>query len=79
MVKTAEDCYIFYEVKTSSSAKSCIRHAMGQIFEYAFWNKMNIKVTIIIAGEFEMDKTTSEYMNFLKDNFNIPISYHCIK
>lgn len=79
VVKTVEDNYIFYEVKTSSSAKSCIRQAMGQIFEYAFWNNINTKVTMVIAGEFEIDKTTSDYINYLKNNFNIPISYHCIK
>lgn len=79
VVKTAEDSYAFYEVKIGSSAKSCIRQAMGQLFEYAFWNSSNFKVDLIIAGEFEMDKTTSDYINFLKSNFNIPISYHCIK
>ncbi|MGD9930280.1 MAG: hypothetical protein AB7U05_09685 [Mangrovibacterium sp.] len=79
VVKTEEDSYIFYEVKTGSSAKSCIRQAIGQLFEYAFWNNSNFKVDVIIAGEFEMDKTTSDYMKFLKSNFSIPISYHCIR
>ncbi len=79
VVKTAEDSYIFYEVKTGSSAKSCIRQAMGQLFEYAFWNNPEFEATLIIAGEFEMDKTTSDYIKFLKNTFNIPISYYCIR
>lgn len=79
VVKIAEHSYGFYEVKTGSSAKLCIRQAMGQLFEYAFWNSSNFKVDLIIAGEFEMDKTTSDYINFLKSNFNIPISYYCVK
>ncbi len=79
VVKIAENSYIFYEVKTGSSAKSCIRQAMGQLFEYAFWNNSEFEVSMIIAGEFEMDKITSDYVTFLKNKFNIPISYHCIK
>ena len=79
VVKTAKDSYIFYEVKTGSSAKSCIRQAMGQLFEYAFWNNSEIEVSMVIAGEFEMDQTTSKYIEFIRNNFNIPISYYCIK
>ena len=79
VVKATKDSYIFYEVKTGSSAKSCIRQAIGQLFEYAFWNNSNFKVDMIIAGEFEMDKTTSDYIKLLKNNFGIPISYYCIK
>jgi len=79
VVKKAENYYIFYEVKTGSSAKSSIRQAIGQLFEYAFWNNSYFKVDLIIAGEYEMDKSTCEYMDFLKNNFKIPISYYCIK
>lgn len=79
VVKTDENSFIFYEVKVGSSAKSCIRQAMGQLFEYAFWNNPEFEASIVIAGEFEMDKTTSNYIKFLKNKFNIPISYFCIK
>ena len=79
VVKTSDNSYRFYEVKTGSSAKSCIRQAIGQLFEYAFWNTANFKVDMIVAGEFEIDKTTLEYMKYLRCNFSIPISYYCIK
>jgi hypothetical protein len=29
--------YIFYEIKTGNNAESCIRQALGQLFEYAFY------------------------------------------
>lgn len=79
VVKKSEDSYNFYEVKTGSSAKSSIRQAIGQLFEYAFWNNSNFKVDMIIAGEFEIDKTTLDYIDYLRSNFNIPIMYHLIK
>lgn len=79
VVKIEENSYIFYEVKTGSSAKSCIRQAIGQLFEYAFWNNPEFKIEMIVAGEFEMDKTTSDYLEFLKTNFSIPIAYYRIK
>lgn len=79
VVEIAKNRYLFYEVKTGSSAKSCIRQAMGQLFEYAFWNNPEFDASLIIAGEFEMDKITSDYIRLLKNKFNIPISYHYIK
>ena len=78
VVKTADDNYIFYEVKTGSSAKSCIRQGIGQLLEYAYWNNSSFDATLIIAGEFEIDKTTSDYIRFLKNKLNMPISYYCI-
>lgn len=78
VLKIKEDHFIFYEVKTGSSAKSCIRQGLGQLLEYAYWNNSDFKADMIIAGEFEIDKTTSDYINYLKNELNIPISYYCI-
>lgn len=79
VVKLEEDSYVFYEVKTGSSAKSCIRQAIGQLFEYAYWNTSEFEVKMVIAGEFEIDKTTLDYIQFLRNHFKIPISYEWIK
>jgi len=79
VLKLTGNKYIFYEVKTGSSAKSCIRQAMGQLFEYAFWNRTDLDAEIVVAGEFEMDITTLNYIKYLKSEFKIPISYHKIE
>ncbi len=79
VVKITENDYIFYEVKTGSSAKSCIRQALGQLLEYAYWNNSGFSAEMIIAGEFKIDKTTLEYIEYLKNQFRIPISYYCIE
>lgn len=79
VVKKPDDSYLFYEVKTGSSAKSCIRQGIGQLLEYAYWNNSGFNATMIIAGEYEIDKTTSNYIRFMKNKLNIPISYYCIE
>lgn len=32
-----ENEYWFYEIKTSQSLRACLREAIGQLLEYAFW------------------------------------------
>src|SRR5690606_30728380 len=53
VVRLNEDHYIFYEIKTGSSAKSCVRQGLGQLLEYAYFNNFDFKADMIIAGEFD--------------------------
>jgi len=67
--------YIFYEIKTSQTAKAAIREAIGQILEYAFWpDKNNAKKLIIIAPP---TPTTDAivYIKRLRKEFKMPIYY----
>lgn len=67
--------FYFYEIKTASSAKSCVRQAMGQLLEYAFGNGINNASNIFVAGEFNIDNETDTYLNYLRNEFKIPINY----
>lgn len=69
----------FYEVKTASSAKACIRQALGQLLEYAYGNGRKNASKIFIAGEFPIDKESDNFLRFLRDEFKIPIFYKLIK
>jgi hypothetical protein len=73
------DSFHFYEVKTASSSKACVRQALGQLLEYAYGNGRKNASKIFIAGEFPIDKETNKYLSFLRDEFNIPIGYKLIK
>lgn len=73
------DSFHFYEVKTASSSKACVRQALGQLLEYAYVNGRKNASKIFIAGEFPIDKETDKYLSFLRDEFNIPIGYKLIK
>jgi hypothetical protein len=73
------DSFHFYEVKTASSAKSCVRQAIGQLLEYAYGNGMKNASKIFIAGEFPIDNETNTFLSYLRQEFKIPIYYKAIK
>lgn len=75
IVLNTEDGFHFYEVKVASSAKSCIRQAMGQLFEYAFWPGLRHASKIVVAGEHPMDEEARQFINFLQKEFHLPIEY----
>ena len=68
--------YTFYEIKTSNSAKQCIREALGQILEYAYFDAQKYADEIVIAGEYPIDSQTKNYLNYLNTEFNLPLKYH---
>ena len=78
VVKNKDQIY-FYEVKVASTAKNCIRQALGQLFEYAYWGGAKNANKILIAGEHAYDIETKNYIEFLNNQFNIPIEYKQIK
>ncbi len=71
--------YHFYEIKTAHTAKSCIRQAIGQLLEYAYWSG-NIEISnLIIIGEAPIDSETETYIKTLKSKFSLPIKYESIQ
>lgn len=73
------DKVTFYEVKVANSATACIRQAMGQLLEYAFWPGKRHANTIVIAGEPVLDKDAEKYISFLRDEFTLPVQYQQIE
>lgn len=71
--------YHFFEVKTSGSAKACIRDAIGQLMEYAYWpGKINAE-KLVVVGEDEIDDKTMDYLSFVRDQFSLPIDYEQVE
>ncbi len=69
------DNYVFYEIKTSQTAKAAIREAIGQILEYAFWpNKNRAKKLVIIAPPSPTDDARV-YIKKLRQEFGLPLFY----
>jgi len=67
--------FIFYEIKTSQTAKAAIREAIGQILEYAFWpNKKNAEKLVIIAPP-TPTSDAKVYIKRLREEFSLPIFY----
>ncbi len=78
VVKENEDKYWFYEIKTASTAKACIRQALGQIFEYSYWPGHQKAEKLIIVGKPLANITEVEYIEYLRNTFDIPIEYRAI-
>lgn len=65
----------FYEIKTACTAQACIREALGQVLEYAYWPGAQEPRRIIVCGEGWLDDEGSAYLKRLKDGFGLPVHY----
>jgi len=75
VVKLQERFHI-YEIKTSQSARACIREALSQLLEYSYWPGVQEAERLIIVGEPPLDKDAGEYLGTLRSRFALPL-YYC--
>ena len=66
---------IFYEVKTYQSAKMCIREAVGQLLEYAYYPKENMAKKLVIVSQAPLTVDDETYLEHLRNKFKVPIGY----
>ena len=74
VVKNGYDFW-FYEIKTSSTARACIRQALGQIMEYSYWPGHQPATKLVIVGSVQATKEEVEYVDFLRETFGLPLEY----
>lgn len=67
--------FTFYEIKTYSSIKACIREAIGQVLEYSYFPNKAIAKELIIVSQHKADPATKEYMMHLRSTLGIPLYY----
>ena len=70
--------YSFYELKVAPTAQSCIRAALGQLLEYAYWPATERASELIIVGEPELREDDSDYLRLLRQRFDLPLWYRRI-
>jgi hypothetical protein len=70
--------YWFYEIKTAHSPRACIREALGQLLEYAFWPGGQEASRLTVIGESPLDHDGEEYLRQLRSRFALPIYYEQI-
>jgi hypothetical protein len=70
---------IFYEIKTAPTARDCIRQALGQILDYAYWPGQKNAEELFIVGENSIDKRTEAYLYYLNKICGIKLKYLQIK
>ena len=70
--------YWFYEIKTFLEPRACIREAIGQLLEYAFWPGSQEAHRLIVVGETAAGADVQEYCRRLNNRFSLPIQYQQI-
>lgn len=74
---THDDKWHFYEVKTYGTAKKCVRHALGQLFEYSYWFNANRAEKLFIVSDNKIDTEITQYMKHLRELTGLEIYYRC--
>ena len=69
------DEFWFYEIKTADSPRACLRQAVGQLLEYAFWPGAHPANRLVVVGENAPDAESTKYLETLKRRFRLPIAY----
>lgn len=74
VVKT--DSFVwFYEIKTEESVRLCIRQALPQLLEYAYWRGSETANRLIIVGPSKPPKPCLKYLQYLRKRFGLAIDY----
>jgi hypothetical protein len=78
VLKTDKFCY-FYEIKVAKSLKACIRQAIPQLLEYAYWRKdNNVADRLYIASKFKLTSDAKTFLDLLSTRFKLPLYYEQI-
>jgi hypothetical protein len=74
-----DDKYRFYEIKTDPSPRVCLRQAIGQLLEYAFFGPGRPdQIELIVVGRRRLDKEGTEYLQLLNGRFGLAIKYETV-
>lgn len=66
----------FYEIKTADSVKACIRQAIPQLLEYAYWQCDATRADkLVIVGPRPITPEGASYLSFLRDTFDLQFYY----
>lgn len=72
------ESYDLYEVKTNQDVRICIREAIGQIIDYAFFECKDRIGKMFIIGPNQISKEAVEYLKNIRFKHNLPIYYQSI-
>ena len=71
---------ILFEIKSDLDPRSVIRHALGQILEYAYHplRTHNLPIRMVIVGRRPLTDNDKEYLERLRNLFALPLVYRVV-
>jgi hypothetical protein len=69
------DGYELFEIKTALAPRDCVREALSQLLEYAYWPGSPDFNALWIVGPSPIDSETQEYLDGLRERFGMPVGY----
>ena len=66
---------ILFEIKTASTARGCIREALGQVLDYACWPGGPPVDRIVVVGAEPPTTAEIAYLDRLNRRFPVPLEY----
>ena len=76
-----DDRVTLYEVKPHSTARQCVREALGQLLEYRWFvsHPAGKEVHLVAVGPTEATESEQEYLEHLSEVLSVPFSYRQCK
>lgn len=68
----------FYELKVAPSVQACMRAAIGQLLEYAYWPSASRASELIVVGEHSPDDDAIAFLHLLRGRFSLRLWYRQI-
>jgi hypothetical protein len=69
------DSYELFEIKTALAPRGCVRQALGQLLEYAFWPGSPTFSSLWVVGPTPIDDQTQQHLDGLRQRFKLPLHY----
>ena len=67
--------YHYYEIKTGPCVRSCLRDAVSQLLEYAYWPGGQEAERLVVVSENPLTPDARRYVEALRKRFSLPIFY----
>lgn len=66
---------LIFEIKTASTARGCVREALGQLLDYGFWPGSPAPDGLFVVGEPTLDAATARFIDDLNRQFPTKLFY----
>lgn len=67
--------HLYYEIKNNPCIRTCLREALAQLIEYAYWPGGNEAQRLVVVSENPMTRDARRFLLLLRKRHSLPIYY----